>query len=129
MSHQERRQYSRKTLNPLPYISLPSDNGGIVLDVSEQGLRFRATEPMEQSGLILFSFTAHSTLVAGIGELVWIDQAKKTGGLRVTELPYNALMQIRKWPHDSNLRLGIGKDLTLDIPAPDELPASSTNEH
>jgi hypothetical protein len=129
MSQQERRQYSRKTLNPLPYINLPSDNGGIVLDVSEQGLRFRATGPMEQSGPILFSFTAHSTLVAGIGELVWIDQAKKTGGLRFTELPYNALMQIRKWPHDSNLRLGIGKDLTLDIPAPDEFPSSRTNEH
>ena len=81
MKPQERRQYSRKTLNPLPYINLPSGNGGIVLDVSEQGLRFRATAPVEQSGPIIFWFTARSTLVAGVGELVWIDQAKKTGGL------------------------------------------------
>jgi cell division septation protein DedD len=128
MMQQERRQYSRKTLNPLPYINLPSDNGGIVLDVSEQGLRFRAIAPVEQSGPIPFSFTSRSNLVAGMGELVWFDQANKTGGLRFTELPYNALEQIRKWPQNSNLRPGISKDFTLHIPASDESPSSRTNE-
>ncbi len=128
MSQQERRQYNRKTLNPLPYINLPSDNGGIVLDVSEQGLRFRAIGPVEPSGPIDFSFTARSTLVAGMGELVWFDQANKTGGLRFTELPYKALEQIRKWPHDSNLQLGIGQDFTLHMPAPGESPAPRPND-
>jgi len=128
MMHHERRQYSRKTLNPLPYINLPSDNGGIVLDVSEQGLRFRALAPLEISGPIPFSFTSHSKLVIGIGELVWIDKAKKTGGLRFTQLPYDALEQIRKLPHNTSLRPGLGKDLTLHIPAPDEFPRSGTNE-
>src|ERR1700674_5405352 len=128
MIQQERRQYSRKTLNPRPYSNLPSDNGGIVLDVSEQGLRFRAIAPVEQSGPIPFSFTSHSNLVAGIGELVWFDQATKTGGLRFTQLPYNALEQIRKWPQNTNLRPEISNDLTLHIPAPDESSSSSTNE-
>ena len=117
MTHQERRQYSRKTLNPLPYIHLPSGNGGLVLDISEQGLRFRATSPVEQTGPINFSFTVHSNVVAGIGELVWFDHAKRTGGLRYTQLPYNALEQIRKWPQNSNLRPDITQDLTLHIPA------------
>lgn len=120
MTHHERRQYSRKTLNPLPHINLPSDNGGIVLDVSEQGLRFRAIAPVKHSGPIPFSFTSHSKLVTGIGELVWMDEATKTGGLRFTELPYSALEQIRKLPQNSNLRPGISNDLTLHIPAPDE---------
>jgi hypothetical protein len=127
MTPNERRHYSRKTLNPLPYINLPFDNGGIVLDVSEQGLRFRAIAPIKQSGPIPFSFTSRSNLVAGIGELVWFDQAKKTGGLRFTQLPYSALEQIRKWPQNTNLRPGISKDLTLHIPAPDEILASNTN--
>jgi len=127
MTQHERRQYSRKTLNPLPYINLPSGKGGILLDVSEQGLRFRATAPVDQSGPIPFSFTAHSKLVAGIGEVVWLDQEKKTYGLRFTELPYSALEHIRKWRHDSNLRLGISKDLTLQIPAAGDSVPSRAN--
>ncbi len=123
MTPHERRQYSRKTLNPLPHINLPFDNGGIVLDVSEQGLRFRATAPIKPSGPIPFSFTSHSKLVTGIGELVWMDKTKKTGGLRFTDLPYSALEQIRKLPQNTNLRPGIGNDLTLHIPAPDDFPS------
>lgn len=99
-----------------------------MLDVSEQGLRFRAIGPVETSGPIDFSFTARSTLVAGMGELVWFDQANKTGGLRFTELPYKALEQIRKWPHDSNLQVGMGQDFTLHMPTPSETPAPRTNE-
>lgn len=107
-------------MNPLPYIHLPSGNGGLVLDISEQGLQFRATSPVEQTGPINFSFTVHSNVVAGIGELVWFDQVKRTGGLRYTQLPYNALEQIRKWPQNSNLRPDITQDLTLHIPAQGE---------
>jgi cell division septation protein DedD len=128
MTHQERRQYSRKTLNPLPYINLPSGNGGIVLDVSEQGLRFRALSPVKYSGPIDFSFTAHSNLVSGTGEIVWIDEATKMSGLRFTELPYNALEQIRKLPCNSNLRPGFSEDLSLHIPAVNDSQSPATNQ-
>ena len=127
MMKQGRRQYSRKTLNPLPHIHLPAGNGGLVLDVSEQGLGFRAIAPVEPSGPIPFSFTSNSNVVAGVGELVWFDRAKKTGGLRFTQLPYEALEQIRKWPQNANLRPDIGKDLTLHIPAPEVAPSWGAN--
>ena len=117
---QERRSYSRKTLNPLPYINLGPDKGGIVLDVSEQGLRFRATTPTESLAPIHFSFSAHSDLVEGVAELVWTDQANKTGGLRFTELSDDAREVIRKWPHESDLELSVGQDFMLHMPAPDE---------
>ena len=119
MMERERRLSIRKTLNPLPYINLPGDNGGLVLDVSEQGLRFRATAPVEQKGPILFWFTAHSNLIAGIAELAWTDETKKNGGLRFTQLPYNACEQIRKWPYEPAFRPSFGQDLTLHIPAAD----------
>jgi cell division septation protein DedD len=119
MMERERRLSDRKTLNPLPYINLPGDNGGLVLDISEQGLRFRATAPVEQTGPILFWFTAHSNLIAGIAELAWTDETKKNGGLRFTQLPYNAREQIRKWPYEPAFRPSFSQDLTLHIPAAD----------
>lgn len=120
MIEQERRLYNRKTLNPLPYINLGPDKGGIVLDVSEQGLRFRATTPTESLAPIRFSFSAHSDLVEGVAELVWTDQVNKTGGLRFTELSDEAREVIRKWPHESDLELSVGQDFMLHMPASDE---------
>jgi DedD protein len=117
MIHQPRRLYSRKTLNPLPYVSLPSGNGGIVLDVSEQGLCFRAVAPVKQSGPIHFSFSAHSKLIEGVADLVWTDRAKKTGGLRFTQLSEDAREQIRGWPNELDLRLSVGQGFMLQIPA------------
>jgi cell division septation protein DedD len=124
MIEQERRLYNRKTLNPLPSINLSSGNGGVVLDVSEQGLRFRALDPIEESGPIHFSFSAHSDLIAGIADLVWTDPSRKTGGLRFTQLSDDAREQIRKWPYAANLLLSFGEDMSLHIQAAEETLAS-----
>lgn len=91
-----------------------------MLDVSEQGLRFRATTPTESLAPIHFSFSAHSDLVEGVAELAWTDQANKTGGLRFTELSDDAREVIRKWPHESDLELSVGEDFMLHMPASDE---------
>jgi len=107
-------------LNPLPYINLPADNGGIVLDVSEDGLRFRAISQVQPFGPSPFWFTAHSNLIEGQAELVWLDDAGKTGGLRFTELSAVAREQIRAWPGDPNLRPSIGEDFALHIYAPEQ---------
>jgi cell division septation protein DedD len=128
MIQQERRLFGRKALRTIACIHLPSDNGGIVLDVSEGGLRFRAIAPVEESGPIHFWFSAHSNRIAGTGDLAWTDQGKKTGGLRFAELPEDAREQIRSWPNESNLPPGISNDLTPDVPAPDESSPSGTNE-
>ena len=54
MEIEERRRYPRTKLDRLVYINLPSGNGGIVLDVSEEGLRFHAAAPMDAGDLIHF---------------------------------------------------------------------------
>lgn len=120
LQQQERRQHGRKTLKPLAYINLPSDNGGIVLDVSEQGLRFWAVAPLEEPGPIHFWFSAHSNLIAGIADVVWLDQSKKTGGLQFTHLPDAAREQIRSWPDEQNVSSKITEDFTLEILVPEQ---------
>ena len=98
MMQNERRLSIRKPLERLAYISLPFNNGGIVLDVSEGGLSFHAIAPVEADGPIHFRFAVDSSKrIKAVGELVWKDETGKTGGLRFTELPDEIREYIREW--------------------------------
>jgi cell division septation protein DedD len=124
---QERRLTTRKTLERLTYIDLPSHNGGIVTDVSEGGLGFHAVAPVENTGPIHFSFTGGSQPIAGLGELMWTDEKGKIGGLRFTELAEEIREQIRNWPLESNLQFRAGKATAPEAPAATgSLAAAST---
>jgi hypothetical protein len=120
LTSQERRVSTRKNLQKLTYLSLQPDNGGIVLDISEGGLGFHVTAPVERSGPIYFWFYAGSSRIECTGELVWIDEAKKTGGLRFIQVPRKILDQIRNCPQDSDLRLEIGNEAAATLPSPEE---------
>jgi hypothetical protein len=104
MNPQERRTSSRKTFRHLAYLSLPSDNGGIVLDASEGGLRFHSIGPIETSGPIEFRFAIDSaTRISATGEVAWKDSSGKTGGLRFTDLSDEARQQLRLWASQSKV--------------------------
>jgi cell division protein FtsN len=96
-SAQERRLTPRTTIDPLAYISLEPDNGGIVLNLSEGGLCFHSTAPLQRAGTIHFSFSRRQQRIEGDGELAWIDPSDKRGGLRFTSLSAQAREQIRTW--------------------------------
>jgi hypothetical protein len=105
MMPHERRFSTRKTPDYLAYISLPSDNGGIVIDVSEGGLAFHSVAPVEAYGPIHFRFAMDSPdRVEAVGELAWKDESGKTCGVRFTELPEEVREQIRVWIGQSRLR-------------------------
>jgi PilZ domain len=94
----ERRVSIRKPLERLAYISLPSNNGGLVLDVSEGGVGFHSIAPVNADGPIHFRFAVDSARrIRAVGELVWKDETGKTGGLRFTELPDDVREYIRAW--------------------------------
>jgi hypothetical protein len=98
MMQQERRLCRRKPLGQLAYVSLPSDNGGIVLDVSEGGLGFRAVAPVEVHKPIHFQLSVRSgTGIEAVGEVAWKDETGKLGGLRFTHLPDEMRKQIHIW--------------------------------
>ena len=118
MMPHERRLSTRKTPDYLAYISLPSDNGGIVIDVSEGGLGFHAVAPVEADGPIHFRFAMDSAeRVKAVGELAWKDETGKTCGLRFTELPDEVREQIRVWIGQSKSAVNSrAKTIVFDIP-------------
>jgi len=95
----ERRQSPRCKPFGLVYLNLASDNGGIVLDASEDGLQFQAVAPVQHDdGPMPVWFTLNpANRIETVGEVVWTDETKKTGGLRFTNLEGESRLQIRKW--------------------------------
>ena len=117
MMPNERRLSIRKTPEHLSYLSLRSGNGGIVLDVSEGGLRFQAIAPVEADGPIHFRFAIDSaTRIKAIGELAWKDETGKIGGLRFIQLPDETREQIRVWAGQSKKSSDVLQgDIPVDI--------------
>ncbi len=96
MVHGERRKTPRVTIRRLAYVNLgPYDNGGVVTDISKDGLRFHMVNPVEQGGVVRVSILlGAANQIEAVGELIWLDAARKAGGLRFTVLPAGAAEQI-----------------------------------
>jgi hypothetical protein len=111
-------------VNGLAYVNLDPDNGGIILNISEGGLCFQSTAPVQSIETIRFWFSYRSQRIdADVGqawkagaqtksvsrfiearsELAWIDDTQKRGGLRFTNLPAEAREQIWDWMRQPTL--------------------------
>src|SRR5262249_33294603 len=71
--------------------------GGIVLNVSEGGLGFHSIDSIRRDGTMRFSWSLQNRPIKGAGELAWIDEAGKTGGLRFIGLAEDIREEIRRW--------------------------------
>jgi len=113
----ERRVCTRKTPKHLGYLSLPFNNGGIVLDVSEGGLGFRSIAPVIADGPIHFRFAIDSgKRIKAVGELAWKDETGKIGGLRFTQLSDEIREQIRVWANQTDVVVNAeAKPRVLDV--------------
>ncbi len=97
-----RRVDVRKKPKYVSYLSLPYGNGGTVSDISAGGLSFEAIAPLRVDGPIPVRFSIDSaTRINAVGELAWLDESGKRGGLRFTELPEHVREQIRLWVSQS----------------------------
>jgi len=91
------------------------DIQAIVQNISDEGLCFHALTPVTQSGTIRFSFADNGHRTEAIGELVWIDPTKKTGGLRFTSMSLASRERIRNWLDQAAAVPGAG---AVSEPAP-----------
>jgi hypothetical protein len=98
MRPEEQRGSARVKLDKLAYINLPSGNGGIVLDVSDEGLGFQAAASLDAAGPIRVRLLLGSLdQIEAAAELRWIDETGKRAGLRFTDLPDEVRDQVRIW--------------------------------
>jgi hypothetical protein len=119
----ERRQKLRKMPDELAFLQLERDDGGSVLDVSEGGLRFETFDPVPQSGPVHFWFSLNlRERIEAWGEVVWINAAKKCGGLRFLRLSEEGRAQIREWlarpaPQAAPEEEFVGRGVVTEMPA------------
>jgi PilZ domain len=97
MSATERRHVPRTKLDKLAYIHIEPNNGGIVLNVSDDGLAFHSMAPVEKNGTVRFSLKEQNRRIDVCGELIWTDEIQKIGGLRFTTLTNEAREQLDDW--------------------------------
>jgi hypothetical protein len=94
----ERRHTKRTTPEELAYIRFEPEGGGIVLNASEEGLAFQAAARVRQSGKIRFCVSPNPEhRIELVGEIAWLGDAKKSGGLRLLEASAESSDQIRAW--------------------------------
>lgn len=94
----ERRSLQREKPEKLSYIQFEPQGGGIVVNASEQGLAFHAANAIRRLGPIRLSISPNPTQRLELSaEIVWMDDAKKFGGLRFTEVTVQAKNGIRQW--------------------------------
>jgi protein TonB len=95
----ERRLITRKRILSLAYLEVGSDNGGMVLDLSESGLALQAFNPL--IGLTRVSLRIQPPKsrkrIAATAEITWLSDAKTEAGLRFLDLTEDARMEIADW--------------------------------
>jgi len=101
-SNNDKRVIVRKRTQQLVYLELGRDNGGVMLNLSEEGCGFQAITPVKV-GETRFGFQiSGGRRIAGEAEVVWVDEVGIMGGLRFLNLPLEARKQIRQWLEETN---------------------------
>jgi hypothetical protein len=94
----DRRNYSRQ-ITALNYINLDEGNGGILLNVSEDGLAFTAAEPLSGEFVprLRFQLADKTEWIEASGRIVWLNDSKKGAGVQFVQISDAHRQQIRQW--------------------------------
>jgi hypothetical protein len=105
---QNQRTIVRRRTQQLVYLELGRENGGVMLNLSEEGCGFQAITPVK-CGETRFGFQINGgRRIAGDAEVVWSDDSGVMGGLRFLNLPPEAHKEIRLWLEETNAPMEYG---------------------
>jgi hypothetical protein len=105
---QNKRAIVRRRTQQLVYLELGRENGGVMLNLSEEGCGFQAITPVK-CGESRFGFQINGgRRIAGDAEIAWADDSGVMGGLRFVNLPPEARKEIRSWLEETNAPMEYG---------------------
>ncbi len=95
----ERRRHSRVRVASLIPVDLGSDNGGIVVDLSEGGFRVRVVGRLETDRVVPVELPLYgkSLRIEASGQVAWVDESGRAGGVRFVDLPERSHRQVKQW--------------------------------
>jgi TonB family protein len=95
---QERRRYIRQRVRSLAYLDVVPNNGGIVLNLSENGLALQAVNPFDETRVSLRIQPPKSRKrIEASAEIAWLSESKREAGLHFLELTEEARNEIAEW--------------------------------
>jgi hypothetical protein len=95
----DRRRHPRRTVSSLTYVKLDDTNGGIVLNISEDGLAMTAADVLVGEYLpnMRFQLPKCAQPIEASGKIVWLTESRKGAGIRFVSLSEEHRNQLRQW--------------------------------
>jgi len=94
----ERRQHERQKLYSPEYFDMGAENGGMIVDISEDGLGFQAVGRVEKGAEIAVSFSLGAGYrISTHARIAWVGPNGNSGGTTFTRLPADSRSIIREW--------------------------------
>lgn len=95
----ERRSQPRRRVLSLEYLDLGDSNGGIILNLGEDGMYIQAVAGLSPDYVSKLSFKIPDSgyLVETSGNIVWVGESRKDAGIQFDNLPEEARLKIREW--------------------------------
>jgi TonB family protein len=115
----ERRAAARQLLSTLVYLDIGSDNGGIVVNVSEGGLAIQAVSPIENDPALKLRILpqGRQSRIETEARIAWLGRGHKQAGLCFLGMPANLRAQIQEWIRSAG------------VPSACEVPRAAENEN
>ena len=91
----------RHSLSTLAYIDVGSDNGGIVLNLTEDGMAFQAVAPLEGQQEVSLRIQLPNSVnrIETTAKIVWLSESNRQAGVRFLDLSPADRAQILDWIH------------------------------
>jgi hypothetical protein len=96
----DRRFHTRTTLASLTYVELRDTDGGLILNISEEGMALAVAdvyEVGERLSRIRFPLPISSQSFEISAQIVWVSESKNGVGVRFVDLASDARSQLSRW--------------------------------